>query len=156
MIPKLKTISGSPWPVLPPGIHSATLVEIVAFFGTNPRRRELCSGLVDAAKALADGGCKLLYLNGSFVTGKPDPGDYDAIWDPTGASPTILDPVFLEFQNKRASQRLKYGGEFFPFGLEAQPGVAFISFFQTDRFTGKQKGLLVIDLTNETFDEGGG
>ena len=26
-------------------------------------------------------GVEVLYLNGSFVTAKPDPGDYDACWD---------------------------------------------------------------------------
>lgn len=156
MIPKLVHLAESPWQVLPAGIHSASLHEVWDVFGTNTRRRELCKGLDEAAEALAIAGCKMLFLDGSFVTGKPIPGDYDAIWDPSGMNPSKLDPVFLEFNNSRASQKAKYGGEFFPFGMNAAPGVAFISFFQTDRFSGKQKGILIIDLSKEPFSKEGG
>ena len=156
MIPDLINLDGSPWPVLPPGVHAASLDEVRNVFGTNQRRRELCEGLEGAAQALHIAGCKALLLDGSFVTGKPIPGDYDALWDPTGVSPHKLDPVFLDFENSRASQKTKFGGEFFPFGLEAAPGVAFILFFQTDRFSGKQKGILIIDLEKEIFGIGNG
>lgn len=157
MIPKLVNLAGSPWPVLPAGIHPASLHEVAQFFGTNTRRRELCKGLNDAAEALATTGCETLLLDGSFVTGKPIPGDYDAIWvPPKGLNPAKLDPVFLDFDNNRANQKAKYGGEFFPFGLEAAPGVAFISFFQTDRYTGKRKGMIEINLIQEPFNKGGG
>ena len=73
MIPGLQSLAGSPWKVLPPGIHSASLDEIVAVFGSNPRRRQMCDGLVLAAKALAKAGCKTLIFDGSFVTGNPTP-----------------------------------------------------------------------------------
>ena len=152
MIPDLETLAGSPWKVLPPGDHLATLAETVAVFGKNPKRRALCDGLVRAAKDLATAGCGTLIVDGSFVTAKPEPGDFDAMWDPAGVSRSQLDPVFLDFKNKRANQKAKYGGEFFPFGAQAAPGVSFESFFRRERYSGKEKGLLVIDLTNETFN----
>jgi hypothetical protein len=37
-----------------------------------------------ALNDLRDAGCKRVYLNGSFVTSKDEPGDFDACWDPTG------------------------------------------------------------------------
>ena len=156
MIPELVPLPGSPWDVLPAGIHSASLREVREVFGTNDARRKLCDGLKQASEALAKAGCKVLYLDGSFVTGKPVPGDYDAIWDPTGVDPQALDPVFLDFHNGRANQKARFGGEFFPFGFQAAPGVAIFSFFQTDRFTGNQKGIVVIQLNKEKFDKGGG
>lgn len=151
MIPCLDNLGSSPWKVLPPGIHVASLAEIEIVFATNPHRRQLFSGLEVAAESLANAGCLFLYLDGSYVTGKPKPGDYDACWDPAGVNPTLLDPVFLDFSNKRQKQKDKYGGEFFPFGAQAATGITFIDFFQTDRFTGLRKGIVLVDLMCESF-----
>ena len=38
-------------------------------------------GLRMAMEQLKAGGCRTIYINGSFVTIKPDPGDFDACWD---------------------------------------------------------------------------
>lgn len=151
MIPDLDNLGASPWKALPPGIHSASLAEIEIAFATTPHRRKLFAGLVAAAESLAKAGCQSLYLDGSYVTGKPTPGDYDACWEPTGVNPTLLDPVFLDFSNKRQNQKNKYEGEFFPFGIQAAPGISFMDFFQTDRFTGLRKGIVLIDLRRESF-----
>lgn len=148
MIPDLIEI-GAPWKVLPEGIHPATLVEVETCFGTNPHRRGLFSGLVNALKALRQAGCKTVYLDGSYVTGKPKPEDYDACWDVTGVIHANLDPVFLDFNLKRINQKLKYGGEFFPSTWLGVPGQTFLEFFQKDRFTGKAKGILSIDLPTD-------
>jgi len=155
MIPPLVTLPGSPWPVLPTGTYHASLQQVREAYGTNTIRRTLCSGLERGAEALTVAGCKSLFLDGSFLTGKSIPGDYDALWDPSGVDPNKLDPVFLDFTNSRANQKAKFGGEFFPFGSDAAPGIAFISFFQTDSFTGKPKGILIIQLDKETFGKGG-
>ena len=151
MIPSLDDLGSSPWKVLPPGIHSASLAEVETAFSITPHRRELFAGLLVAAEKLSAAGCQFLYLDGSYVTGKPCPGDYDACWDPTGVNPTLLDPVFLDFTNKRQNQKIKFKGEFFPFGFLASPGKTFIEFFQTDRHTGLLKGIVLIDLRNESF-----
>ncbi len=143
MIPDLVPLPGSPWPVLPPGIHQATLSEVAAAFATNPRRRELFDGLVDASNRLLEAGCPTVYLDGSYVSGKPKPGDFDACWDPSGVDPAKLDPVFLQFANGRAAQKAAFKGEFFPSSMMcADVGRAFVEFFQQDRFTGKQKGII--------------
>lgn len=64
---------------LPIGIHGASLADVVAFFGTGSRRRSL---LADRLKriyksARATGQLRRFILFGSFVTGKPEPGDID-------------------------------------------------------------------------------
>ncbi len=150
MIPVLIAIPGSPWDVLPPGIHAATLAEIEQTFTYNPRRRALFAGLLDAAIHLALMGCRRILLDGSYVSAKPIPGDYDACWDPDGVDFAKLDPVFDDFDNERANQKARFGGEFFPSSLiEADSGAAFADFFQIDRFTGKKKGILAIALTTD-------
>jgi len=151
MIPALVDIPSAPWKVLPPGVHTATLADVETFFSTNHPRRDLFMGLVDGAKALMKAKVQFLYLDGSFVTGKPIPSDYDACWDPARVDISLLDPTFLDFSNKRAVQKAKYKGEFFPFNIDAGNGKIFLDFFQTEKFTGKQKGILKIDLSNESF-----
>jgi hypothetical protein len=147
MIPPLVPIAGAPWDVLPPGVHPATLAEVATTFATNERRRLLYDGLLLAARALRDSGCGKLYLDGSYVTAKTVPGDYDGCWDPAGMNPAKLDPVFLDFSNKRQGQKNKFGGEFFPSSALNTPTQTFLNFFQIEKFTGKAKGILLIALT---------
>jgi hypothetical protein len=45
MIPALVDLDASvPWPVLPPGIHDATLAELAIRFALTPHRRSLLEG----------------------------------------------------------------------------------------------------------------
>ncbi|PIW27256.1 MAG: hypothetical protein COW30_11100 [Rhodospirillales bacterium CG15_BIG_FIL_POST_REV_8_21_14_020_66_15] len=155
MIPALIPLSGSPWPVLPPGIHQASLDEVAAAFATNPWRRSLYEGLVDASGRLLRAGCPTVYLDGSYVSGKPNPGDFDACWDPLGVDPVNLDPLFLQFSNGREAQKTAFKGEFFPSSMMCgDVGQTFIDFFQMDRFTGKQKGIVSISLSADPILSG--
>jgi hypothetical protein len=150
MIPKLISLTGAPWPVLPPGVHRTTLLEVEATFAINRRRQRLFAGLVTAAGMLRYAGCRRIYLDGSFVTGKPIPNDYDACWDPVGVDPRTLDPVFRDFQDGRKAQKAAFQGEFFPSTIvEAGSRRAFLRFFQIERFTGLAKGVLSISLRTD-------
>lgn len=146
MIPELVDINGV-WDVLPPGIHDATMEEIGRRFATNDVRRNLFEGFSRGVEALRRGGCKVVFLDGSFVTGKERPGDFDACWDPSGVDFRKLDPVLLDFSHKRRRQKLKYGGEFFPSSTKADGIRVFVKFFQADRHTGKPKGIIRVRLT---------
>src|SRR5256885_3724265 len=99
---------------LPAGIHPADWQEVETRFGTSVRRQALLVGLKAAFAALRRAGCRMVYLDGSFVTSKEEPGDYDACWDVTGVAEGLLDPVLLDFSNGRAAQKSKFLGEFFP------------------------------------------
>lgn len=150
MIPSLHVVANSPWSLLPPGIHPATLDEIRAAFATNARRRDLFDGLVDALGRLRFAGCTIVYVDGSFTSGKPFPGDYDACWDPNGVDQTRLDAVFLDFDNGRANQKASFKGEFFPSSMICTDiGATFVEFFQRDRFTGGQKGIVSVSLQTD-------
>ena len=155
MVPALIALSGSPWTVLPAGIHSASLQEVAHIFARNAWRRELCDGLIFASGKLRAAGCPTIYLDGSFVTSKPRPGDFDACWDPQGVDPAKLDLLFLDFSNGRAAQKAAFKGEFFPSSMMcADVGQTFVDFFQVDRFTGKQKGIIVISLSADPLLSG--
>lgn len=132
---------------LPPGIHWAEWAEIERRLICNPLRRRLLGGFKDGIELLRAAGCKRVYLDGSFVTAKEFPQDFDACWDTDGVDPTYLDPVFLDFSRGRAAQKARFRGEFFPAQFaEAGSGRTFLDFFQTNRETGAKKGIVAVDL----------
>jgi hypothetical protein len=146
MIPKSIDIDGG-WNVLPPGIHDATLLEIEKRFATNKIRKALYDGFKRGLQALKSAGCKVVFLDGSFVSDKVFPGDFDTCWDPTGVDVKKLDPVFLDFSDNRKRQKVKYGGEFFPSSAKADGSRTFVTFFQMDKDTGKEKGIIRVRLS---------
>ena len=91
-------------------------------------------------------GCRAVYVDGSFVTAKPEPGDFDACWDINGVQADLVAPVFFDFTNGRAAQKEQFGDEFFPAQLpERGTGKNWLDFFQQDR-EGRPKGIVVIDM----------
>ena len=132
---------------LPAGVHVATWTEIETAFGGSAWRKRLLRGLRAALASLKAAGCPTAYIDGSFVTAKKAPGDFDACWEMVGVDATKLDPVLLDFSNKRARQKAKFGGELFPAGWPADAtGMTFVRFFQVDKQTGNPKGIVAIDL----------
>jgi hypothetical protein len=117
------------------------------YFGTTLHRRRLLTGLRAALEALRTAGCRRAYIDGSFVTAKQRPNDYDGCWDIEGVDPDRLDPVLLTFDRGRAAQKAKYQGELFPAQFrEGDSGTTFLEFFQIDKETGDPKGIIVIEL----------
>jgi hypothetical protein len=117
----------------------------VARFGATPRRLGLLAGLKAALDALRAAGCRRAYIDGSFVSAKPDPGDFDGCWDTDGVDPGGLDPVLRTFDRGRRAQKARYGGELFFARAPADPaGTRFIDFFQRDR-DGRPKGVVALD-----------
>ena len=132
---------------LPPGVHFATWAEIEELLAFNPRRRRLLAGFRQACELLRKAGCRLVYLDGSFVTTKENPGDFDACWDIQHVDEAALDPVFWDFSQGRAAQKRRFLGEFFPAQLpEGATGRAFVDFFQVNKLTGESKGIVAIRL----------
>lgn len=132
---------------LPPGIHWAGWNEFADRYDINPWRQRLLTGLKAALENLKAAGCPTAYVNGSFVTGKELPDDFDACWVEDGVNPEALDTVLLTFDPGRATQKAKYLGELFPASIPADPeGLSFLEFFQTDKETRRRKGIVAIDL----------
>lgn len=143
MIPSFIIVKGALWPILPPGIYDASVDEIELRYATTSHRRELFEGLKNALKNLFDSGCQQIFLDGSFVTAKPKPKDFEVAWDTRFVNPNILDPVFLDFTHGTMPQKKKYLGEFFPSTLtEGKSGKLFLDFFQNEKDTGVQKGII--------------
>jgi hypothetical protein len=135
---------------LPPGHHLTDWDGFVVRFGTNAHRRRLLAGLKQLLLSLKSVGCGRVFLDGSFISSKELPSDFDGCWDRTGMSLPDLklkDPVLLDFTNGRRAQKLKYGGEMFPADVtEGTSGRTFINFFSQDKDTSNAKGLVEINL----------
>lgn len=131
---------------LPPGVHWSTWTKFVERFGTTPHRQHLLKGLKSAIDSLSKAGCQVIYIDGSFVTKKENPNDFDGCWDIKGVDPELLDPILLDLDNKREKQKAKYQGELFPASWAADAaGKMYLDFFQIDR-NGNPKGIVAIDL----------
>ena len=138
---------------LPPGIYEITIEEIEKHYSFSPKRKELIKGLKEMLKALKDIGCKKFYLDGSFVTNKLEPGDFDACWE---THPDIewdkLEKKYPElkiFDPPRLEQKTRYFGEAFisNFAAEFYKGnkILYLDFFQLDKIR-RPKGILLIKL----------
>jgi hypothetical protein len=132
--------------LLPKGIHQADWSEIERVFGSNAHRLRLLKGLLAGLKALHVAGCTLAYIDGSFVTAKSEPGDFDICYESSTMDFSLLDSVLKDFSNHRTAQKQKFGGEFFESEAEAIPdGTLYIDFFQMTK-DGKHKGIISIEL----------
>ncbi|MYG51341.1 MAG: hypothetical protein F4204_03060 [Rhodospirillaceae bacterium] len=91
--------------------------------------------------------CTALYVNGSFVTSKERPNDYDACWNVRGVKFELIDPVLLGADDDGKQAMLeKYGGDirpdqFSPVELDG----TYLDFFQIDR-DGNPKGIVELSL----------
>ena len=142
MIPDFDPVSGH----LPPGEHAATWQQMLERYGRTPWRLPLLAGMLEAMSLLRSAGCTRAWIDGSFVTAKYVPGDYDACWDAEGVNFDQIDDRLLTFDPGRATQKAAFLGEWFLADTRADPqGTLFRDFFQTDR-DGQRKGIVVIEL----------
>lgn len=136
--------------LLLPGVHEATLEELREKLGFSRRRRDLIDGLERALTLM--GGCEVrrVYLDGSFVTDKPRPGDIDECYDvEPGMDLQSMYPIWPLSHLNRAKSKAAFGVEFFPADtVEAGSGQPFLQFFQRDR-EGSPKGVVAMELRGE-------
>lgn len=131
---------------LPPGIHRASWDDVRHRFGFTAHRRYLLIGAYRAIVDLAEAGCQRVWLDGSFVTAKEHPNDFDLAWDTTGVKGALLHPVLLDTIPPRHAQHARYGGDVIPNVTESGSGMPFREFFQVDAITGERRGIVELDL----------
>ncbi len=133
--------------LLPPGLYLAGLQEIEERFGKSTRKRAMLYSRLKMFVILAQHcGASRVFVNGSFVTQKPEPGDIDVvIW---------LGKEFLQMLLEKDSQALLLQQMF----LRRKPEEAFLvtdqqgwdewfEFFSVFKSNPKQrKGLIEVKL----------
>lgn len=135
---------------LVPGIQEMDWQSFVDEFGFNDHRKKLITGLELALSHLKACGCKAVYIDGSFVSRKEKPADYDVCYDISGMSMAYLKaryPKLVDFSKGRINQKINYGGEFFPATeLASPPKEIYLDFFQKDR-DGNAKGVVKLSIS---------
>jgi hypothetical protein len=136
---------------LPPGDHQTTLEEIRKRLGSTSRRRWLLKGLRAAVEAFWKAGIQDIYIDGSFCTEKPDPGDVDGYGvEPDPNVYDRIDPYWMDFtpvfvpsaQKWRWRMWADHCVEFFIHrGMQATADEGFPQFFRHDR-TGRPRGVV--------------
>ena len=114
-------------------------------YGTNIYRKRLLQGLKLGLDNLRDAGCRRVFLDGSFVTSKYRPNDFDACWKAEDVDLEKLDPIIQCYTNGRRAQKAKYRGEFLPTQDLDGDKDPILDFFQRDR-EGNTKGIVLIDM----------
>lgn len=147
MIPAFDSDTGA----LPPGDHQATLEEISKRLGFTSRRKWLIRGLSAAVRAFWAAGIEEIYIDGSFCTEKPDPGDIDGYWvEPDEGVYDRIDPYWINFELVRVPHAHKWkwrmwadrGVEFFIHpAMQASPEMGFPEFFRQGR-EGRPRGII--------------
>ena len=134
---------------LSPGEHPANWEEVRERFGGNPTRERLLVGLKKAIILLRAAGCPRIWLDGSFVSSKPEPGDFDGCYD--FCDLTVLDErLYPAFRLQQREQKRDFGGELFPAQAladrtEQGVSVSYRQFFQSSR-KGTSKGIVVLEI----------
>jgi hypothetical protein len=121
---------------------------LIALTGISGKRERMIEGLALAMIHLKAAGARTIYIDGSFVTSKPKPIDFDACYDRETVdfeNLRVNAPRLFNYSD-RAAQKAKYRGEIFP---SDQPvgnyGENSFEFFQIDRQQNR-KGIIAIDL----------
>jgi len=110
--------------LLPAGEHECGWTEFLVHFGGSPdngRRRRLIVGLAQVLWILAQAGCRVVIVDGSFVSRERWPRDFDLCYEAQGLRLESLPPVLLDFSAGRGAQKQRFGGEALPadFSFEA-------------------------------------
>lgn len=131
---------------LPPGIHPADWSEVFDRFGWNEHRQHLLIGLQRACEILWLVGMDTLYLNGSFVSIKDEPNDYDACWDmeAEGLDFSFLPQCMHPEQLHPPEQKRQFGGEFH--------SMRYMEIYQSFGSDPKPKGIVAVNLETVLHD----
>ena len=142
---------------LPPGVHFCEWEEFKDRFGIGVTRRRMIDGLELAMVQLKAAGCRIIYIDGSFVTSKAQPGDFDACWEDNGVDLEYLKsvaPTLFDFAGRHAEQKRTYRGEFYPAYYPAnEESTAYLDFFQFDTRNNTRKGIIALDLQGWDYED---
>jgi hypothetical protein len=138
---------------LPEGIHESSWIEFCERFGHTAHRRSLLSGLEKLLRHLHSVGCSAVYVDGSFVSAKEQPNDYDACWDTRGVKVERIDGTLMSFTDEgKAKMQEHYKGDIRPAECSPQErNVSYLEFFQMDK-DGNKKGIVKL-VSSEVCDD---
>ena len=138
---------------LPEGIYEATFEEVAERFGKSKVRKKLLLGMREMVALCKQLGCDIYYLDGSFISNKISPSDYDACWDTTCSDrELVMNKVLYSILNSDSeTQKNEFKGEIYPSFIKAPivPNLTILDYFQTCKDaddSNMKKGIIKINL----------
>ena len=98
---------------LPEGIYDASIEEVAERFVFSGKRRQLLNGLMELIAVCISSKINIIYLDGSFISKKLRPVDYDACYDtdhPDRLS-ILKDVNSTALESDSEIQKQSFGGE---------------------------------------------
>lgn len=140
---------------LPPGIYKATWKEFYSRYGSTEKRVWLLEGLRNLLNELCKVKCTAVYIDGSFITNKENPGDYDLCWKLDNVLVENLDPVLLNYTEQgKIAIALKYRGDIRGAGFAVkETGSTYLDFFQYNRDGGKKGIIELVPCDGAKYDK---
>jgi len=135
---------------LEPGIYPMTWEEFKEKFGYNEYRAWLLEGLEWAIADLKKIGCKAIFVDGSFITKKILPGDFDLCWEEEGVdlvAASKICPGLFDCGRKMEKIKARYRGDVAPSEsiADIKKDITFLGLFTEDR-QGRAKGIIRISI----------
>ena len=135
---------------LPPGVHRATLREVIERFGATGGQRALCTARLAHVSELArrTGHLRRLIVFGSYITAKGDPNDVDIVLVMDDAFRFEECPPELRALFDHALAQARYGASIFwirPGMLMEETVEDFIAYWQIKR-GGDKRGIVNITI----------
>lgn len=134
------------------GTHLISWAEFVEEFGYTSHRKQLIEGLKMALNILKKYGCERVYIDGSFVTKKLVPGDWDGCYVCIGMNESKMrkeEPVFHNMAPPRQKQKDRFKGEMMPSDLIVGPNdQTILDYFKFDNRENIEKGIIELSLRN--------
>ncbi len=103
--------------LLPEGEHLCQWPEFALRFGGTPdngRRRTQTLGLARMLLLLTEAGCRVAFVDGSFVTRERWPKDFDVCYEEEDMDLDLLHPILKDVSLGRAAQKRFFAGEALP------------------------------------------
>lgn len=145
MIPPFETYADVGF--LPEGIHNADWNEFEERFKFSFRRRKILKSILLFSKMIKKAGAKNIYVDGSFVTSKMHPSDWDGCFCSCEIDFSAVDPLLLDINKNRDKIQKIYMCDIFPDNcLEGNSGMLFLDFFQQKKGSFTKKGIVLLNL----------
>ncbi len=134
---------------LEPGMYNMMWEDFKSVFGSSEYRQNLIRGMEMAVNGLKAVGCKVIYIDGSFITKKIYPRDFDLCWDEDGVNYELSKTTYrglFDFGFKMQNMKKRYGEDIVQMTNYAnERGTSFLNYFQEDK-QGREKGIVKISL----------
>ena len=133
--------------LLPEGIHEVDLAGFEEFFGFNYKRRDMIDkGLIPFIRELKPFNVQKIYIDGSFVTQKENPGDIDGYVVTDSASP-LFEFVVNNTERWENEYRVEFYAALSDFSGQGSEVDWQQFFYNTSSDSSQKKGFIALNIS---------